>query len=159
MKEFELLHKFVQANRKHRMESSDQLTLGKLIEKLKPIVAKQKEIIKKYQSEALIQYDFEYCYPTHFDSWRGSYNELSLNICLGGYKKEEQEKELTVSGFLKMCEETIGKTFQGWKGGDFKMDEDTPIWIANSGNSGETALIDVYDNEYSVILMTGQREY
>lgn len=32
------------------------------------------------------------------------------------------------------------KEFTGWKGGEFTMDESTPVWVANAGNSGNTGL-------------------
>ena len=38
---------------------------------------------------------------------------------------------------LKMAESAIGKTFTGYKGGDFVMDENTDVWIAEWGMLGE----------------------
>ena len=35
-----------------------------------------------------------------------------------------------------MVTECIGETYRGYKGGDFYMDENTPIWIANWGDGG-----------------------
>lgn len=65
---------------------------------------------------------------------------------------------MTTSEFLKMLKETVGKEFTGYKGGEFTMDENTPIWVANYGNSGNTAVIDVIDEDYKIILVTGLRE-
>ena len=39
------------------------------------------------------------------------------------------------------------------------MGKTTPIWVANYGNGGKTAVIDVVDNEYEVILITAYRKY
>lgn len=149
------LDNYAKAERQKRLNKSDQLTLGQLIAKLEPIVARQPEIIEKYSQEAEVVFDFEYLFPTRFASWRGSYDELALNFS----SREAGKKPLGVSEFLKMCKGTIGQTFWGYKGGDFMMGKATPIWIANYGNSGNTALIEVVDNEYQVILMTGWREY
>ncbi|MBP7109507.1 MAG: hypothetical protein KBA90_13200 [Chitinophagaceae bacterium] len=146
------IEKAVKDARDRRMVNSDQLTLGELISKIEPIAAKQKEVIEKYKEEADVRYDFEYLFPTDIDSWRGSYNELALNFKTDG-------KGMYVTDFLKMLKETIGKKFTGYKGGEYIMDESTPIWVANNGNSGNTALIDVVDNEYQVILITGLREF
>lgn len=153
----EQINNYRYARRKETLKKSDQLTLGKLISKIEPIVANQKAIIKKYDKEAFVQYDFEYLFPTEIDSWRGSYNELALNYTSEDIKPKA--KPFTVTKFLKMLKDTIGKEFTGYKGGEYIMEEDTPIWVANYGNSGNTAVVDVLDNEYSVILITGLRDF
>jgi len=137
----------VKASRANTLANSDQLTLGELILKLEPIVKNQKD-----GDEATVRYDFEYLFPTSIDSWRGSYDELALNF-------EMQGEEMKVSEFLKMLKDCVGKTFTGYKGGDFVMHKGTPIWVANYSNSGNTAVIDVVDNGYVVLLITGYREF
>lgn len=138
----------VTASRQKTLANSDQLTLGELILKLEPILEKQSE----KDNEATVFYDFEYLFPTDIDSWRGSYNELALNFTSEG-------EQMNISDFLKMLKETIGKEFTGYKGGEFIMNKHTPIWVANYGNSGNTAVIDVVDDSYQVILITGYREF
>lgn len=137
----------VKASRANTLANSDQLTLGELILKLEPIVKNQKD-----GEEATVRYDFEYLFPTSIDSWRGSYDELALNF-------EMQGEEMKVSEFLEMLKDCIGKTFTGYKGGDFMMHKGTPIWVANYSHSGNTAVIDVVDNGYVVLLITGYREF
>jgi len=126
--------------------TSNQLTLGELISKLEPFVKKQGE------DEATVRYDFEYLFPNDIDSWRGSYSELALNFATEG-------EAMKASNFLKMLEDCIGRKFIGYKGGKFTMNKNTPIWVANYGNSGNTAVIDVVDNNYCIILITGYREF
>lgn len=138
----------VKAERQNTLSKSDQLTLGELILKLEPIVEKQKE----REDEAEVKYDFEYLYPTRIDSWRGSYDELALNFESGG-------NYMKVTDFLKMLKEALGKEFTGYKGGEFYMNKNTPVWVANYGNSGNTAVIDVVDDGYQIILITGYREF
>lgn len=137
----------VKASRANTLSNSDQLTLGELILKLEPIVKNQKE-----GNESTVRYDFEYLFPKSIDSWRGSYDELALNF-------ETHGEEMKVSEFLKMLKDCIGKTFTGYKGGDFTMHKRTPIWVANYSHSGNTAVIDVVDNGYVVLLITGYREF
>ena len=144
------LNNAVAAQRKETLARSDQLTLGELILKIEPIAARQESTIKTYAHEAMVQYDFENLFPTLIDSWRGSYCELALNF------KTEGEK-LTVTAFLQMLKDTIGKTLEGYKGGDFLMSKHTPVWVANYGNSGNTAVIEVIDEEHTVIIVTGYR--
>jgi hypothetical protein len=144
------LNNVILAAREKTLANSDQLTLGELILKLEPIVEKYKD--KDEQSIPTVVYDFGYMRPSCFDSWRGAYKELALDY-------NEDSDAMKVTDFLEMCRQTIGKTFTGYKGGEFTMNKHTPIWIANHGDAGSTALIEVVDNTYSVILITGYREY
>lgn len=139
----------IKTAREDRMKRSDQLTLGIMIQKLEPIVEKQKE----RKDEATVFYDFGNLFPTEIDSWRGSYAELALNYTESG------ESPMKVSAFLSLLKESVGKTFQGYKGGDFTMSNDTPVWVANYGRSGNTAVIDIVDDGYQVIVMTAYRPY
>jgi hypothetical protein len=139
------------ANREERMKTSDQLTLGEIILKIEPILKKQEMIKEKYKHEAAVVFDFEYLYPIDIDSWRGIYRELALGF-------ESGDNKMTVVDFYKMIKDCVGKTFTGYKGGDFVMGKNTPVWVANYGNSGNTAVIDIIDNEYEVVIITGYRE-
>jgi hypothetical protein len=142
----------VKAQRQRTLSSSDQLTLGKLIEKIEPIVAKQKERNERGSDEAEVIYDFCYLFPTDIDSWRGAYCELALN-------HNENGERMKVTAFLKMLKEAVGKEYTGYKGGEFTMSVNTPIWVANYGSAGSTAVVDVLDEGFLVILVTGYREY
>ena len=52
-------------------------------------------------------------------SWRGAYVELAFEVV----------ENTTVGEMLDCAKECIGKTFEGWKGGEFKMHETTEINI------------------------------
>lgn len=56
-------------------------------------------------------------------SWRGSYDELAM----------EPVTNTTVGEVLEVAKSAIGKTFEGYKGGDFRMHEFTPVHIAKWG--------------------------
>lgn len=142
----------VREARRKKFESSDQLCLGAMINLLTPIAANQKPIIEKYGHEATVHFDFEYLFPCGIDSWRGSYDELAIDFALDG-------QPMTVSQFLALLVDANGKTFTGYKGGEYQMNRSTPVWVARYGNSGNTAVVGIVDNEYSVILQTGQREF
>ena len=119
-----------------------QLTLGEFISKLK-------ECSKDYkEQEKTIRFDFCNFEPNGIDSYRGYYDQLAL-----GYKENSFQQELKISQVLEYCEKAIGKTFTGWKGGEYVMDEDTPLWVANSGETGSTAIVGVIDS-YEVIIQT-----
>lgn len=147
----EYINNAVNAARSKVLASSAQLTLGEIILKLEPIVAKQKE----RKEEAVVKYDFEYLYPTRIDSWRGSYAELALNFV----GSDGPEKELTVTEFYNLLKETVGKEFTGYKGGSFIMSKHTPVWVANYGNSGNTGVVEIVDNGYVVIITTAYCEF
>lgn len=61
-------------------------------------------------------------------SYRGYYDELAFSL----------GDDVTVGEMLAVARSCVGKTFRGWKGGDFKMTEDTDCWIAEDGCSGES---------------------
>lgn len=154
------LHGIVQAGRDERMGQSQQLTIGELILKLEAC----KPTYENYKNETehkTVHFEFEYAFPTGVSSWRGSYNELALTFDFEGYEHFSKEKltPMTLTDFLKMIKETIGKEFTGWKGGEFVMGKTTPVWVANDGNSGNTGVIDVLEDDYSITLKTGHCEF
>lgn len=137
----------IKAERGEDMKVSKQLTLGEIILKLEAVNPKRKN-----GEDKTIIYDFAYFLPTHLMSWRGSYCELAI-----GYSDKEPGK--TVNEFLKDLKEAIGKIYSGYKGGDYMMGKTTPIWVANYGESCETAIVNIKDGQYMVILETQYIEY
>lgn len=144
----------IKAQRVDRLSKSDQLTLGEMILKLEPIVEKYKDLPDDKQPT--VNYDFEYLFPTSIDSWRGSYAELALDFT--GYDNSNK-RPMKVPDFLKMLKDTVGKEFTGYKGGEFVMSKHTPVWVANYGNSGNTAVIDIVDGDYFILIVTAYREF
>jgi hypothetical protein len=142
------------AKRQEEMKTSDQLTLGEILLKLEPILKKQETVIEKYGKEASVKYDFGRLSPTYVSSWRGDYRELALD-----YVGTNNKKPLTISMFYEMLKDAIGKIFTGYKGGDFLMGKNTPVWVSNYGESTCTAVIDILDEEHTVIIVTAYREY
>lgn len=61
-------------------------------------------------------------------SYRGDYSELAF----------EPKEHTTVGAMLVAARSALGATFQGYKGGDYRMDEWTHCWLAQYGCSGET---------------------
>lgn len=148
----------IAAGRQKTLSNSDQLTLGELLLKLKPIAENQKD--KKEEDIARVQFDFGTAVPTGFASWRGSYSEIALGYELSGYDNHAKHFDnVKVTDFTKMVEDAIGQTYTGWKGGEFTMNKNTPVWVANPGNSGNTGIVEVIDDGYRVILMTAYCEY
>lgn len=131
--------------RESSFRTSDQITLGQLIKKLKDCQDKDGDAVVFFQFDLV---------PCSVDSWRGSYCELAIE-----YKMREDD-DLLLSLFIKMLEDAVGKTFQGYKGGDYTMTEYTPVWAANYGISNNTAIVDVHDTGYGyVYIQTKHIEY
>lgn len=72
-------------------------------------------------------------------SYRGYYEQLALTPDGPVYGSEPR----TVGSLLTECREAIGKTFQGYKGGDFVMGKMTPVWAAEASQCPGDAIIGV----------------
>lgn len=59
-------------------------------------------------------------------SYRGYYEDLAF----------EPQKNVSVAQMLKTATFCVGREFQGYKGGWYKMDENSDCWIAYIGNGG-----------------------
>lgn len=53
-----------------------------------------------------------------------------------------------------MLKSAIGREFGGYKGGTHVMGLDTPVWVARWGETGSTAVVDVWADEYSLYITT-----
>lgn len=60
-------------------------------------------------------------------SYRGHYEQLAF----------EPASNVTVSAMLADARSAVGAEYQGYKGGDFTMDERTECWLASWGGLGE----------------------
>lgn len=100
------------------------MTLGEFIKQLEKIPKNYLVFIKPYD---LI--------PQDFDSYRGYYDQLALNYDING--------SCTVEKLLKLAKQSVNKTFIGYKGGEFVMTKNTPIWISNYGNTSSILLTKV----------------
>lgn len=65
-----------------------------------------------------------FCNP---HSYRGYYERLAFEPCA----------EATVEDMLATAEGASGATYNGWKGGDFTMGDETLVHLADSGCLGE----------------------
>lgn len=140
----EQIDRTIASARAAEFASRDQMSLGQLIDALKNVRASNDK------EDITVCFDFEYSRPTDFSSWRGVYAEIAIGFAFDG-------DETTLDDLIVRAERSIGKTFGGYKGGDFTMTRDTPVWVANYGNSGSTAVTGVYDDGWQVVLLTGYR--
>lgn len=150
----DFIHHIIKKERLENLKDSPQLTLGNFISCLSKI--KETEVD---QESISVQFDFGSAIPTTLGSWRGSYDELALGYELTGYSGEGDYGSMTVDKLLEELEGAIGKTFTGWKGGDFVMSKDTPIWVSNTGDASETGIVGVLNLGYKIVILTSYCEY
>lgn len=96
--------------------SKYHLTLGGLIDSL--------EKIERAES-TLCEFDVGGS-PAYPHSYRGYYSDLAF----------ERGDSIAVGQLLTVAKEQLGATHEGYKGGDFVMDEKTPLWCASYGCTG-----------------------
>jgi hypothetical protein len=141
----------LQNERTEYFKSSRQLSLGSLISKLEAVLSEYPE---SYAHQ--VRYDFCDAYPTDIASWRGIYAELALNHIAAS--EVSNVVQFNLVGFIDFLKQTKGKTFEGYKGGEFTMGKDTPIWVANRRYTGNTAVVGVINTGFSIVLETAYKE-
>lgn len=110
------------------------LTLGELIEALE-------------EADDSLIVEFASCQPPgKLHSYRGYYEDLAFST---------GSKPVTVSDVLESAREANGETFTGYKGGEYEMDEDTPLWWSEFGSSNGPPLIDIEVEDDRVLLVEG----
>lgn len=136
----------------NKVRLEEQFNLGQLIKALEAIPD---------ENEKTVCFDFEYAFPTTLDSWRGAYAELALGFDFDGYglSMDKDACRPLLKDFIIYLKIANGMIFEGWKGGQYRMDENTPVWVSNRGNSGHTAIVNVIDDGYQAILETRFCEY
>jgi hypothetical protein len=92
--------------------SKYHLTLGEMIEHL-----------SSADGSSVVMYD-DGKSPGRARSYRGYYSDLSF---------ADAAQPVTVAELLDECREALGSTFEGYKGGDFVMGWDTPLWRSEWG--------------------------
>jgi hypothetical protein len=98
------------------------VTLGKMIETL-----------EGFPHDAVVKLsDDPDAHPRGAISYRGYYSDLAF---------EPSSEFTTVAEFLGECKQALDSTFEGYKGGDFRMGADTPLWISEYGVSSGRAIV------------------
>ena len=122
----------------------NQLTLGEFM-----------LLLKLQDPNESVKYDFVYFGPTTLESYRGYYEDVALGYeeCGRSIHSNRSYEYPTVQALLAHCEETIGKVFSGWKGGNgTPVSFSSTLWVANPGESGSTAIVGVEKLLYVTII-------
>ena len=93
-------------------------------------------------------------YVKKLRSYRGYYDQLALGYTteLGVLSCSLRKMLMTVDALLDDCRAAVGATFEGYKGGSYKMDEDTEVWISNYGEASDVVLDRIVVRDYGVSL-------
>ena len=108
------------SNSMRDVRSNYHLTLGELI-----------DCLTTAEPEGLVVFDTG-GFVGNENSYRGYYSDLAF---------DESDEEKTVGELLKRCESAIGQTYEGYKGGDYIMNDNTPLWFSNWGHVSNIAIM------------------
>jgi hypothetical protein len=169
------------AERSREMSSSDQLMFIELINKLESVNDKSKPI--RFDNGEI---------PSCLGSWRGVYAELYIGFDgdTNSRNTEEVEKEYTgdypytiykskptnlpetptTQDMLDLCNDCLGQSFEGYKGGQFTMGKSTPVWVSQYGTTSgfdygkdsdayETKVVGVTELKDAVVIDTKAENY
>jgi hypothetical protein len=115
------------------------ISLGSLIEKL-----------GRCDPGARVYFDFSRLSPTSVNSYRGYYDHLAIGFADVQYDAAKKVGELLTE--LRSC---VGKVFSGYQGGNYRMTEQTPVWVGNWGESTDTVIVGVLrEGDYAAVILT-----
>jgi hypothetical protein len=114
------------------------------------------DVLAKYPDTSEVYFEFGFMRPTTIASFRGDYSMAAL-----GYDGSSSPRvKRTVR---ELCTEllcaTDGRTFEGWKGGDYTFNHGTELWVDNYGDGSHTRISKVKYDGSVVSLRCKWREY
>lgn len=83
----------------------------------------------------------------NYDSYRGDYTHLALGYEANTYKPYPN-KINKVEEFINFIENLENELMIGWKGGEYKVNFELPIMIANSGIATEMYISEIENDDY-----------
>lgn len=85
--------------------------------------------------------------PGSYDSYRGYYEYISLS---------PDGKKCTVKDLLEMTRGAVDATFEGYKGGEYRMKADGRVWCSEWGEASGMGITAIKVEKYRVILELSQ---
>lgn len=84
----------------------------------------------------------------HPSCYRGIYSDCTFN-CSSVFDRS------TVGHVLRMVNETIGKSFSGYKGGVYEFNRGTPVWGADTswGSTGDSRVLTGFKIESDILIL------
>ena len=110
-----------------------QVTLGELLAHL-----------ESAEPEVIVEFDSGKS-PGEFMSYRGYYRFIAITC---------SDLPKTAGAFANAVKAAIGKTYTGYKGGDFLMTKHTPVWVSEYGSSSGIGIVGIEKQGPKIILKT-----
>lgn len=120
------------------MVGRDVMTLGELIARLEAL-----------PQGAETRLDFYSLPPAGLCSYRGYYEMLAIKSGV---------RARTVAQVLADARAALGATFEGYKGGQYRMTRSTPIWVSNYGDASDQALQSIEMRDGVAVFVSEERE-
>lgn len=115
-------------------------TVGQVLEKL-----------KSFDPEKQVRFAFCMLSPTKLMSYKGYYDQAAIGF--------DDNETMTVADMINDLEQAIdGRTFTGYKGGEYKYNLDTPLHVDNYGRCTSTDIKSIKEHEYYVFIKTSINE-
>jgi hypothetical protein len=118
----------------------EHMTVGKMI-----------EVLSVQEDKTEVYFDFCLVNPTGLSSYRGYYEDVAIGW-------SEDADSMTAKQLLEAFKAANGKTQQGYKGGTYTVNDDTAVWVANWGRTGDTAVVGTTHTGWSLIINTAQTD-
>ncbi len=114
---------------------SEQQTLGNLITALQRAVDEAQRV--QSPSFDLVFVDWNLMKPKGWCSYRGYYHHLAIEF---GMHRDHEIDDVDILTFLEQAHGMIGAKITGYKGGEYTVSADTPIWVSNSADASGVAV-------------------
>jgi hypothetical protein len=108
------------------------------------------DVLERQPEADLVLFDFGGMVPTRVNSYRGYYEDLAI-----GFGDVDTPK---VAEVLKELRSAIGKTFEGYKGGNYRMGRNSRLWVANYGRTSDTVITGIAECSWATVIATRWEE-
>ncbi len=121
------------------------------------------KLLERRDPEQDVMFNFCGFVPTTVASYRGYYDHLALGYAPHGSGRIEPGAAVptrqapTAGSLLARLSAANGATYQGYKGGSYRMELETPLWVATPGECQGTTILGLDDCDYIAVIMTGYK--
>lgn len=105
-------------------------------------IGELRSALSRKPADACVRFNFVYFCPSGCHSYRGDYAQPAI-----GYGTED----ITVTAVLKLLDKLTSEEFMGYKGGNYRYDDSHELFVANYGEAGRTAIVDVCNDDYGIV--------
>lgn len=109
------------------------------------------DALRNAEPDAAVMFDFCGAMPAKVASYRGWYDHLAIGWDVEGTSWPEAKD------VAALLQEAIGSVFTGYKGGEYRMTADTPLWVDRWGDHSGTGIVAIeFLGESAVVLCTAK---